>query len=159
MSQRHAAEPSALKSYQVAIRPNTDIRNPPAAFVAALAGQFEFATRMADGRMCVTVPPAQAGDDTRDAVEVVLYAAAAHHEASTEESVRVKVIDARFTDDGYCHVLAHCDTAHAMSTPERRPDAAVPAPDIVTKATLADDLRHALRRCAGGAVPDAGAWA
>jgi hypothetical protein len=123
MGQQQGVEPLTMQSYQVAIRPHTDIRNPLPAFIAALAEHFEFATYLADGRMCVTAPHARPGDDTRDAVETVLHAAAAHREAVTKAPVRVQVTDARYTDDGYCHVLARCETAPAALTPERRTDA------------------------------------
>lgn len=115
MSQQVTVRP-ALQSYQVATRPEIDIRSPAPGLVEALAGQFEYAVYLAEGRMCVSVPYSVDGDGTRSAVETVLHAAAARREATTGTAVRVQVTDARYTDDGYCHVLASCESRPATAT-------------------------------------------
>lgn len=97
-------------SYQVTIRPYVDIRNPDPGLVKALAGQFEHALFLAEGCMCVTVPHCTSGDGTPGAVETVLRAAAAHHEADGGSPVHVEITNAMYTADGYCHVLSICRT-------------------------------------------------
>jgi hypothetical protein len=120
MSQLQVADSQALMGYQIAIRAHTDIRNPPRGFVAALADEFGRAAEWADGRMCVTVPYAVAGDDTREAVETVLHAAAAHREANTRVPVRVQVTGTHYTAQRTCHVLALCEISPAVqSTPQQ----------------------------------------
>jgi hypothetical protein len=116
MSQQ--ATEQRLTSYQIVLRPNTDIRNPPQGLVAALSGQFDHAAHHAHGHMCLSVPGASPGDDSRQAAEVVLLAAAAHREVSTGSPVTVQVTDARYTVDGYCHVLALCEIPLAATDPE-----------------------------------------
>ena len=115
-----------LTSYQVALRPNTDIRNPSRGLVAALSGQFDHAAHHAHGQMCLSIPGASPGDDSRQAAEAVLLAAAAHREASTGSPVTVQVTDARYTVDGYCHVLALCEIPVAATDSESSP----PQPEI-----------------------------
>lgn len=116
--------------HQVAIRPYIDIRCPAPGFVAALAEQFEHAERRANGALCVSVRCAAEGDDTREVVETLLYAAAAHRESDTSGWVQVAVTGVRYTSDGYCHVLAHCQT---MASPARAEEA-----DEAEKAERAD---------------------
>jgi hypothetical protein len=116
MSQLQIAESQALMGYQIAIRAHTDIRNPPRGFVAALADEFGRAAELADGRMCLTVPYAVAGDDTREAVETVLHAAAAHREANTRAAVRVQVTGTHYTAQRTCHILALCEISSAVES-------------------------------------------
>lgn len=109
MSPQHAAETLGSTSYQLRLQPHADIRSPEPGFIAALGEQFDQATALAGGRMCVTVPQAAAGDDTRAAVETLLRAAATRRVALGRVSLRVEVDAAHYTDDGACHVLAHCE--------------------------------------------------
>lgn len=124
MSQQ--ATEQRLTSYQVALRPDTDIRNPSRGLVAALSGQFDHAAHRAHGHLCLSVPGASPGDDSRQAAEAVLLAAAAHREASTGSPVTVQVTDVRYTVDGYCHVLALCEIPVAAKDSESSP----PEPEI-----------------------------
>lgn len=106
MSQQSEQEPET--SFQVAIREHTDIRRPAPGFVAALAEQFAHAASQAQGRMCLSVPGAKDGDGTPAAIESVLKAAAALRKTSAGAPVAVAMGEARYTADGYCHVLARC---------------------------------------------------
>jgi len=110
LSPQHVAEPSGSSSYQLRLQPHTDIRSPEPAFLAALGEQFDRAASLAEGRLCVTVPHAVAGDDTQAAVETLLRAAATRRAATHRASLRVEVDEAHYTDDGRCHVLAHCES-------------------------------------------------
>lgn len=106
------AEPPRLKYYQIAIRPHTDIRAPAPAFIAALAEQFDYAAYLAEGRIALTVPGSGAqGDDTPQAIEQVLRAAAAHRTATTDTSASVHTGGARYADDGHWHIVAHVTLA------------------------------------------------
>lgn len=109
LSPQHVAEPPGSTSYQLLLQPHADIRSPEPAFIAALGEQFDQAAALAEGRLCVTVPGAVAGDDTRAAVQTLLRAAATRRAALHRDSVRVEVDEAHYTDDGRCHVLAHCE--------------------------------------------------
>ena len=124
MSQQ--ATEQRVTSYQVALRPNTDIRNPPQGLVAALSGQFDQAARHARGHLCLSVPGASPGDDSRQAAEAVLLAAAAHRETGTGSPMTVRVTDVRYTVDGYCHVLALCEIPPAATDSE----GSTPEPEI-----------------------------
>lgn len=110
MSAQHVVEPPGSTSYQLRLQPHADIRSPEPEFIAALGEQFDQAASLAEGRLCVTVPHAVAGDDTQAAVETLLRAAATRRAALRRVSVRVEVDEAHYTDDGHCHVLAHCET-------------------------------------------------
>ena len=110
LSPQHVAEPPGSTSYQLRLQPHADIRSPEPAFIAALGEQFDQAASLAGGRLCVTVPMAVAGDDTQAAVETLLRAAATRRAAGRRDSVRVRVDEAHYTDDGHCHVFAHCET-------------------------------------------------
>jgi hypothetical protein len=112
------AHTPATMCYQVALRPYTDIRNPPAAFIAALSEQFDRATDLARGRMCLSVPAVGPVDDLRAAVGTLLHAAAAHREATTGTAVKVEVTDVHSPGDGYCHVLVDCRTHSAAGASE-----------------------------------------
>lgn len=114
MSQQ-VAEP--LTSYQVKLRAHTDIRNPPQGLVTALSGQLDHAAFRGHGRLCLSVPDASPGDDTRQAAETLLHAAATCREAATGTAVTVQVSQTWYTADGYCHVLAQCETGDE-SAPE-----------------------------------------
>lgn len=121
MSQQVTEPP--LTSYQISLRARTDVRNPPQGLVVALSGQFDHAASHAHGRICLSVPGASPGDDSRQAAEAVLRAAAAHREASTGIPVTVQVSETWYTGDGYCHVLAQCEI------PPAAPDVKGPRPD------------------------------
>ena len=117
MSQ-HVIEQPPVMAYRVAIRAHTDIRNPAPAFLAALAGQFERAADIAEGRLCVSVPGTAEGDDTPGVVSTLLHAAAAHQEAVAGTAVKVEITDACYSGDGYCHVFASCYTTAAVELNE-----------------------------------------
>jgi hypothetical protein len=125
MSQQVTEPP--LTSFQISLRARTDVRNPPQGLVAALSGQFEQAASRAHGRICLSVPGASPGDDSRQAAEAVLRAAAAHREASTGIPVAVQVSETWYTGDGYCHVLAQCEIPPVA--PNRNSQGPIPEPE------------------------------
>lgn len=112
------AEPPRLKYYQIAIRPQTDIREPAPGFIAALAEQFDYAAYLAEGRIALTVPGTGAqGDDTPQVIAGVLRAAAAHRSASPDARAQVSTGEATYGDDGHWHIVAHVALAANPDAP------------------------------------------
>lgn len=112
------AEPPRLKYYQIAIRPQTDIREPAPGFIAALAEQFDYAAYLAEGRIALTVPGTGAqGDDTPKAIATVLHAAAEHRTSTTDTRAEVSTGEASYGEDGHWHIVAHVALAANPDAP------------------------------------------